>query len=169
LRKRPVKNEILAYLGFKGGNITQPGSTNVQYEGNPQKMLTSSLDAGVDYVLLFPISMAIRKNFGLDLFTIRSAFASYLASTVAVGDSFTNKLNVLDVSVGKYLSPYVFLEFQGSFYHDPLTYNISPVLSFGLDLDLRYFDFGYKVSPIIEDGNVVNIEHRLELNLRKKF
>ncbi len=162
------KNEILTYLGFESGSV-QANATNQHYKGSPQKMLTSTLDAGFDYVLLFPISMAIRKNLGLDLFTIKSGFASYLASTVASGDQFTNKLNVVDISVGKYLSPYVFLEFQGSLSHDPLTYNMNPAFSVGLDLDLRYFDFGYKFSPVIEDGNVVDVEHRLELNLRKKF
>ena len=165
----PDRNKSDLYALLVGGvtstntntGISQIGSTTVSTMGN--------------YLLFNPLSMTMRKTFGLDLVSIRSKIFENLIQTSVAGNvpfSMSQSLPQLfegsSVVVGKYL-------FQDLLFQTELQVNTNQAGSFNLqpNIGFRYDPFHFldievKYNNVFQQGgfNPTNIDFSLQLHSR---
>ena len=74
------------------------------------------------------------------------------------------------ISVGKYIIPDVFIQYDLIISRNPLDVNsLIPLQTFGLDFDMKFFDLGMKFQPYTEFGRPVLYEPFIEMNFNQKF
>ncbi len=120
-----------------------------------------------------PLTIDIKRRLGLDLFTIRSGVISGWARRNILGETNINAVDMFEgstLSLGKYIIPNVFFQYDLLISRNPLSYDeIIPLHTFGLDFDMRLFDLGWKIQPFTEIGKQVKYEQKFEFNFNRRF
>lgn len=157
------RSELSSVLGLNSENMAS--GTNA--------LLSSGVNVAGNIWFFNPLGSDLRRRLGLDLFTIRTGFFENWARKAVAGDTNVDMVNMWEgtsLMVGKYLLPNVFIQYEMTIARNPFaTMELVPLHSFGVDFDLRYFDFGWKYEPVSDLDRGVIYENKFELNFNRQF
>ncbi len=164
--ERP-KNELAMILGI--GVDTKDSVTNIA----TSDYLKSGVGLAENVFFFSPLSLEIKRRIGLDLFSFRSTiFKNYVESGFGrnTNTDFRDYISGSGIVVGKYIFPMLFMEYELYFEKDPYSaYGLLPLHSLGIELDLPYFDIGWRYQPYNFTGKDTKYEQLLELKFMRKF
>jgi hypothetical protein len=163
--------ELSAVLGLQSPNEE---STISNINVGSQGFIPAGVSSAAENVFIFnPLTVDLRRRLGLDMFVVRTGIIDTWARRTIFGESSLNTADIFEgstISVGKYLIPDIFLQYDLIISRDPLDINnLIPLQTFGLDLDMKLFDFGWKIQPFTELGRQVLYEQFFEVNFNQKF
>ncbi len=168
----PTKStgELSAILGLQSQNEV-PTISNMNSGGG---FVPGGVSMAAENAFIFsPLTIDLRRRLGLDLFTIRTGIIDNWARREIFGETYINNADIFEgstISLGKYIIPDIYLQYDLIISRNPLAVeDLIPLQSFGLDLDLRLFDLGWKIQPFTELGKQVLYEQFFELNVNQKF
>lgn len=161
------KNELALILGI--GIDTKESMTNVA----TSDYLRTGVGVAENLFFFNPLSLEIKRRIGLDVFSFRSTILqNYFESGFGRNTNvdFRDYISGSGLVMGKYIFPVLFFEYELYFEKDPYSvYGIIPLHSLGLELDLPYFDVGWKYQPYNTGGKDRKYEQLLELKFIRKF
>jgi len=159
------KNELAYIIGLKKEGETETRTDYKDY-------IRTGADLAENVFFFTPLTMEIKRKVGLDMLTFRSTLLqNYLAerTTPQTNVDFRNYLSGSGIMVGKYILPNLFFEYDLFFEKDPYSrFGLIPVHTFGLDLDLSYFNISWKYQPY-SIGKETIYEQSLEFKFMRKF
>jgi hypothetical protein len=169
----PAKSigELSGILGLQSQNEEQTIS-NLSASGG--SFIPGGVSLAAENAFIFsPLTIDLRRRLGLDLFTIRTGVIDTWARKTIFGESDLNNADIFEgstLSVGKYIIPDIFLQYDLIISRNPLSVeDLIALQSFGLDVDLQLFDIGWKVQPFTELGKQVVYEQFFELYFNQRF
>ncbi len=161
------KNELALILGI--GVDTKESLTNVA----TSDYLKTGVGVAENLFFFNPLSIEIKRRIGLDVFSFRSTILqNYVESGFGrnTNTDFRDYISGSGLIMGKYIFPVLFFEYELYFEKDPYSvYGLIPLHSLGLELDLPYFDVGWKYQPYNTGGKDRKYEQLLELKFMRKF
>ncbi|MCX7820790.1 MAG: translocation/assembly module TamB [Brevinematales bacterium] len=164
--ERP-KNELALILGI--GLDNKESVTNIA----TSDYLKTGVGVAENLFFFNPLSLEIKRRIGLDVFSFRSTILqNYVESGFGrnTNTDFRDYISGSGIVMGKYIFPMLFFEYELYFEKDPYSvYGLIPLHSLGLELDLPYFDVGWKYQPYDTGGKDRKYEQLLEFKFMRKF
>jgi hypothetical protein len=169
----PAKSngELSGIIGLQSQNEQQTISNINTSTG---QFIPGGISMAAENAFIFsPLTIDLRRRLGLDLFTIRTGMIDSWARKTIFGENDLSYADIFEgstISVGKYIIPDIFIQYDLIISRNPLSIaDLIPLQSFGLDWDLHMFDLGWKIQPFTELGKQVIYEQFFEFNFSQRF
>ncbi|MGC8764684.1 MAG: translocation/assembly module TamB domain-containing protein [Brevinematia bacterium] len=161
------KDELSMILGISKGDEESLSSRTPSVE-----YIKSGVGFAENVFFFTPLSLEVKRRLGLDLFSFRSTILqNYVEAGLErqTNVDFRNYLSGSGIVMGKYILPNLFFEYELFLEKDSVTsYGLIPVHTVGLELDLSYFNLGWKYQPY-NVGKETTYEQMFEFKFIRKF
>ncbi len=163
--------ELSAILGLQSQNETMSLSNINTGNGG---FIPAGISSAAENAFIFsPLTFDLRRRLGLDMFIIRTGIIDSWARKTIYGETYLSSVDIFEgstISIGKYIIPDIFLQYDLTISRNPIDINsLIALQTIGLDLDMKLFDIGWKLQPFTELGRQVLYEQFFELNFNQKF